>query len=194
MLLAHNLKRRKIMSRIGNKVISVPDSLKVNIDDENKVIEISNGKDALTQNYAESINVELENGELKVSRKDDLVETRALHGLYRSLINNMVIGLTEGYQKVLDINGVGFRVNLKGNSLVLEIGYSHPVIIEAPEGITFECPTQTQIIVKGADKQLVGETAAKIRFSRVPDVYHGKGIKYSDEVLRIKEGKTGAKG
>ncbi len=182
------------MSRIGNKPIAVSNDLKINIDDENHIIEISNGKNSLSQEYADVIDVKLGEGEIVVSRQNDENTSKALHGLYRSLIHNMVVGLTEGYKKTLDINGIGFRANLSGNKLELQIGYSHPVVFEAPEGIEFELPTQTQIIVKGYDKQLVGEVAAKIRASRIPDVYHGKGIKYSDEVLRIKEGKTGAKG
>lgn len=180
------------MSRIGNKPVPVPENLKVDIDETNHIVKISNGKESLEQEYDARIGIKLEDNQIVLSRNSNDDETNALHGLYRSLINNMVIGLTEGYSKTLDINGVGFRVNLQGKKLVLSIGYSHPVEFEAPEGITFECPTQTQIIVKGYDKQLVGETTAKIRASRVPDVYHGKGIKYSDEVLRIKEGKTGA--
>ncbi|AVM41959.1 50S ribosomal protein L6 [Fastidiosipila sanguinis] len=182
------------MSRIGNKPIAVSNDLKINIDDENHIIEISNGKNSLSQEYADVIDVKLGEGEIVVSRQNDENTSKALHGLYRSLIHNMVVGLTEGYKKTLDINGIGFRANLSGKKLELQIGYSHPVVFEAPEGIEFELPTQTQIIVKGYDKQLVGEVAAKIRASRIPDVYHGKGIKYSDEVLRIKEGKTGAKG
>lgn len=182
------------MSRIGNKPVALTDKVTVDLDDENQVIKLSNGNTTLEQIYTGDIHMKHEGDEIIVTRDNDQPATRSLHGLYRSLVNNMVIGLTEGYSKTLDINGVGFRATLSGNTLTLNIGYSHPVIFEAPEGITLETPTQTQIVVKGADKQLVGATAAKIREARIPDVYHGKGIKYSDEVLRIKEGKTGAKG
>ncbi len=182
------------MSRIGKRPVAISDKVKIEIDDENNYIKISNGSDSLEQIYSDDIHIQQEGNELIISRDNDSSKTKALHGLYRSLVSNMVEGLTDGFSKTLDINGVGFRASLSGKTLTLNIGYSHPVIFEAPEGITFENPTATQIVVKGADKQLVGETAAKIRASRVPDVYHGKGIKYSDEVLRIKEGKTGAKG
>lgn len=180
------------MSRIGNMPVQLNDKVKVDIDDKNNVITMTNGKNTLEQEYADSIHIKEEDGQLILTRDNDEDETKALHGLYRSLVNNMVIGLTEGYSKKLEINGVGFRAQVQGKKLIMNLGYSHPVEFEAPEGITFECPSQVEIIVKGPDKQLVGELAAKIRASRVPDVYHGKGVKYADEVLTIKEGKTAA--
>ncbi len=179
------------MSRIGNKLIKVPAGVTVKVQDHS--VTVSNGKASLSQEVSELIEVNVENDEIKLVRANDEKETKALHGLYRSLINNMVVGLTEGFTKNLEINGIGFRAQLQGKKLVLNLGYSHPIEMEVPEGITLEVPTLTKITVKGADKQLVGETAAKIRAFRVPDVYHGKGIKYDTEVLRHKEGKTGAK-
>ncbi len=178
------------MSRIGNQPIELPEGIQINVEDN--VVTVSNGNASLTQKIDPSISVKIEDNTIIVGRDNDSKESKSLHGLYRSLISNMVTGLKEGFQKKLEVNGIGFRVSMQGNKLVMNIGYSHPVEIEAPEGITIETPTQTEILVKGADKQLVGEVAAKIRASRVPDVYHAKGIKYDYEVLRRKEGKTGA--
>lgn len=178
------------MSRIGLKPIELPAGFTVKVD--NHLVTVSDGKASLSQKIDPSISLEVEDNVIYVKRSKDDKGTRALHGLYRSLVNNMVTGLKEGFQKKLEVNGIGFRVSMQGKKLVMNIGYSHPVEIESPEGITIETPSQTEIIVKGADKQLVGEVAAKIRACRIPDVYHAKGIKYDYEVLRRKEGKTGA--
>ncbi len=179
------------MSRIGLKPITVPEGIEVKIEDN--LVTVSNGKEELSQEVDPRITVEMdENKVIHLSRDGEDKAVRAMHGLYRSLIHNMVVGLKEGYQKKLLINGVGFRAQMQGKKLVLNIGYSHPIEMEAPEGITIETPSQTEIVVKGADKHMVGEVAAKIRAFRIPDVYHAKGIKYEDEVLRRKEGKTGA--
>ena len=130
---------------------------------------------------------------ITVTRPNDLKENRSLHGLTRTLLNNMIVGVTEGYKKTLEVNGVGYRVALENNKLVMNLGYSHQVIMEAPEGITIEVPTPNQIIISGSDKQLVGQFAANVREKRRPEPYKGKGIKYSDEVIRRKVGKTGVK-
>lgn len=179
------------MSRIGNMPIAIPDGIKVDIKDQ--VVEVSSGKQSLSQTLPDILDIKIEDNQIQVSRKQDSKDARAMHGLMRSLVNNMVVGLHEGFTRNLEVNGVGFRVQKQGNKLVMNLGYSHPVEIVEPEGITIEVPANNRIQVKGADKQLVGEVAAKIRASRVPDVYHGKGIKYAEERLRIKEGKTGAK-
>ena len=128
---------------------------------------------------------------IKVTRKDNEPKTRSLHGLTRTLLNNMIEGTTKGFERKLEVNGVGYRASKKGNNLLLNLGYSHPVEMEAPEGITFDVPNPNEIIVKGMDKELVGQTAAVVRTKRPPEVYRGKGIKYAEEVIRRKEGKTG---
>ncbi|NLJ95174.1 MAG: 50S ribosomal protein L6 [Clostridiaceae bacterium] len=178
------------MSRIGNMPISIPDGVDVSVKDS--VINVKKGNETLSQEIPEGISVEIEDKEVLVKRLDDSKHYRSLHGLIRSLINNMMVGLTTGFSKTLEINGVGYRVQQQGNKLVMNLGLSHPTEIEAPEGITFEVDGQNKIVVKGADKQLVGEIAAKIRSKRIPDAYKGKGIKYDYEILRLKEGKTGA--
>ena len=137
--------------------------------------------------------IEIEGATLRVSRPSDDKMHRSLHGLSRTLINNMIIGVTQGYQKALDVVGVGYRAQMQGKNLVLTIGYSHPVEMVPVDGIAFECPTPNKIIVKGIDKQLVGAIAANVRSVREPEPYHGKGIKYETEVIRRKEGKTGKK-
>ncbi len=179
------------MSRIGKKPITIPAGIDVKVDDH--VVTVTKGNESLSQEVDPRIDVQVKDGVVELFADDEQKSTKALHGLYRSLIYNMVIGLTEGFSKNLEINGIGFRAALQGNKLVLNLGYSHPIEMEIPEGITLELPSQTQITVKGADKQLVGETAAKIRSFRIPDAYHGKGIKYDTEILHLKEGKTGAK-
>ena len=177
------------MSRIGNKPITVPSGVQVKIDGQN--ITVTGPKGTLEREIHRDISLAMEENTIKVTRKDDEPATRSLHGLTRSLINNMIIGVTSGYSKELQINGVGYRVAKQGNNLNLTLGYSHPVIFEAPQGISFDVPNPNTIIVNGIDKELVGETAAVIRTKRPPEVYRGKGIKYSDEVIRRKEGKTG---
>ncbi|MDI9497547.1 MAG: 50S ribosomal protein L6 [Bacillota bacterium] len=179
------------MSRIGKKPIALPQGIRVDINGD--VVSVTNGKQTLTQVVDPRIRIELTDGELQVIRTGDAKEDKALHGLYRSLIANMVQGLSAGFQKNLEINGVGFRAAKAGSKLTLTLGYSHPIELEEPAGITIEVPAANRIVVRGADKQLVGETAARIRALRVPDPYKGKGIKYDYEVLRLREGKTGAR-
>ena len=177
------------MSRIGNKPITVPSGVEVKIDGQK--ITVKGPKGTLEREIHKNISIEMQENQIKLTRKDDEPENKSLHGLTRSLINNMIIGVTEMYSKELQINGVGYRVAKQGNNLNLTLGYSHPVIFEAPEGITFDVPNPNTIIVKGIDKELVGECAAVIRTKRPPEVYRGKGIKYADEVIRRKVGKTG---
>ena len=177
------------MSRIGNKPITVPAEVTVKIDGQK--VTVTGPKGTLEKEIHKNISLEMADNTIKVIRKNDEAENRSLHGLTRTLINNMIIGVTETYSKELQINGVGYRVAKQGNNLNLTLGYSHPVIFEAPEGITFDVPNANTIIVKGIDKELVGQTAAVIRTKRPPEVYRGKGIKYADEVIRRKEGKTG---
>ena len=177
------------MSRIGNKAITVPSGVEVKIDGQK--ITVTGPKGTLEREVHRNISLEMNENTIKVIRKDDEPANRSLHGLTRTLINNMIIGVTETYSKELQINGVGYRVAKQGNDLNLTLGYSHPVIFEAPAGITFDVPNPNTIIVKGIDKELVGQTAAVIRTKRPPEVYRGKGIKYAEEVIRRKEGKTG---
>ena len=179
------------MSRIGKMPIAIPKDIKVEIIDDEVVV--SKGQQSLSQKILPGIIVKIEDDQVLVSRENDSRETRSLHGLTRSLINNMVVGLNEGFTKNLEIQGVGYRAAKEGNKLIMNLGYSHQVIFEEPEGITFELASPTRIAVKGADKQLVGEMAAKIRASRLPDAYKGKGVRYAGEVLRLKVGKSGAK-
>lgn len=177
------------MSRIGNKPITVPAEVTVKIDGQK--VTVTGPKGTLEKEIHKNISLEMADNTITVVRKNDEPQNRSLHGLTRTLINNMIIGVTETYSKELQINGVGYRVAKQGNNLNLTLGYSHPVIFEAPEGITFDVPNANTIIVKGIDKELVGQTAAVIRTKRPPEVYRGKGIKYADEVIRRKEGKTG---
>jgi len=177
------------MSRIGNKTIIVPEGVEVKID--GKHISVKGPKGTLEREIHKNISVEMNGNEIKVTRPDNEPANRSLHGLTRTLINNMITGVTHEYSKELQINGVGYRVAKQGNNLNLTLGYSHPVVFEAPAGITFDVPNANTIIVKGIDKELVGQTAAVIRTKRPPEVYRGKGIKYADEVIRRKEGKTG---
>ena len=177
------------MSRIGNKPITIPDGVEVTLD--NDVITVKGPKGTLTRTIEKPITVSIEGTEIKVSRPDDEAQNRSLHGLTRSLINNMVVGVKDEFKKELEINGVGYRAQKQGNKLVLTLGYSHPVEMVQPEGITFDVPNPNQIIVRGIDKELVGQTAAVIRTKRPPEPYRGKGIKYVDEHIRRKEGKTG---
>lgn len=177
------------MSRIGNKPITVPEDVEVTLN--GKVITVKGPKGTLTREITEPITVKIENNVISVSRPDNEPANRSLHGLIRTLINNMIIGVKEEYKKELEINGVGYRAQKQGNKLVLTLGYSHPVEMVEPEGITFDVPNPNQIIVRGIDKELVGQTAAVVRTKRPPEVYRGKGIKYVDEHIRRKEGKTG---
>ena len=179
------------MSRIGNKPITVPAEVKVTI--KGQKVTVTGPKGTLEREIHKNISLEMNENIIKVIRKNDEPANRSLHGLTRTLINNMIVGVTSAYSKELQINGVGYRVVKQGNNLNMTLGYSHPVIFEAPEGITFDVPNPNTIIVNGIDKELVGQTAAEIRTKRLPEVYGGKGIKYSYEVIRRKEGKTGKK-
>ena len=179
------------MSRIGNKPITVPSEVTIKIDGQK--ITVTGPKGTLEREIHKNISLEMNENEIKVIRKNDEPQNRSLHGLTRTLINNMIIGVTSEYSKELQINGVGYRVQKQGNNLNLTLGYSHPVIFEAPAGITFDVPNPNTIIVKGIDKELVGQTAAVIRTKRPPEVYRGKGIKYAEEHIRRKEGKAGKK-
>lgn len=180
------------MSRIGRKPIPIPASVDVKIEDG--VITVKGSKGTLTQNIHPNINVEVKDGEVLVTRPNDEKENRALHGLTRTLISNMIEGVTKGFTKELEVNGVGYRVQKQGKDLVMNLGYSHQVIISEIPGITIEVPAPNKIIVAGPDKQLVGQFAAQIREKRPPEPYKGKGIKYANEVIRRKEGKAGGKG
>ena len=177
------------MSRIGNKPITVPENVEVKLDG-NKIT-VKGPKGTLERTVNDNISIKLENGVIVVARPNDEKENRSLHGLTRTLINNMIVGVVNEYTRTLEINGVGYRAAKQGNKLVLTLGYSHPVEMVEPEGIKYEVPNPNSIIVKGIDKELVGQMAAEIRSKRPPEVYRGKGIKYVDEHIRRKEGKTG---
>lgn len=180
------------MSRIGKLPVEIPAGVEVKIDGSTVIVK--NGQTVLTQTVHSDMQVSVENAKVVVSRPSDSKNHKALHGLTRSLINNMMVGVSKGFSKNLDINGIGYKAQKQGNKLVLSLGFSHPVEMVEPQGITLEVPAPNKVIVKGADKQLVGEVAAKIRAFRLPDAYKGKGVKYDFEVLKLKEGKTGAKG
>lgn len=177
------------MSRIGRKPINIPAGVEVKIDGCD--VTVKGPKGTLTQKIHKNMTVEMDGAELLVKRPNDEKENRALHGLTRSLIHNMVVGVTEGFKKELDVNGVGYRVQMQGKDLVMNLGYSHQVVMTPVDGITIECPNPNKIIVSGADKQKVGQYAAQVREKRPPEPYKGKGIKYVDEVIRRKEGKAG---
>lgn len=178
------------MSRVGNAPIQVPVGVDVTINGSE--VSVKGSKGELSRTFNEAISFELDDGVVTVSRANDEREVRALHGLSRALVNNMVIGVSEGYKKELEAHGVGYRAVLKGNKLELALGFSHPVFIEAPDGITFEVPEPTKIIVSGINKELVGQVAANIRRVRPPEPYKGKGIRYVGEHVRRKAGKAGA--
>ena len=180
------------MSRIGRMPIAIPAGVTVEIAENNKVT-VKGPKGTLERVLPSEMEIKVEGAELTVCRPNDLKRMKALHGLTRTLINNMVVGVTDGYQKKLEVNGVGYRAAKAGNVLTLSLGYSHPVEMVEPEGIKFEVPAPNQIIVRGMDKELVGEMAAVIRTKRPPEVYRGKGIKYATEHIRRKEGKAGKK-
>lgn len=180
------------MSRIGKQPITIPQGTEVKIDEKN-LVTVKGPKGQLQQQINKDIKLTIEENTLLVERPTNNKVHRSLHGLSRTLINNMVEGVTKGFEKKLQIVGVGYRAAKSGNKLTLSLGFSHPVEMVDPEGITTEVPTQTEILVKGIDKQLVGNYAAKIREWREPEPYKGKGIRYADEVVRRKEGKTGKK-
>ena len=179
------------MSRIGNKPITVPDSVEVKL--EGNKVTVKGPKGTLEKEMHPNMKIELNDKVITVVRPDDQPFNRSIHGLTRTLINNMIQGVLNEYTRELEINGVGYRAAKQGNKLVLTLGYSHPVEMVEPEGIKYEVPSPNQIIVKGIDKELVGEMAAVIRTKRPPEVYRGKGIKYVEEHIRRKEGKTGKK-
>ena len=175
------------MSRIGRQPIDVPDG--VSVDVGSGVVAVKGPRGELSQAVSRELKIDLADGTLTVERPTDRGEHRAMHGLTRTLIANMVEGVTEGYEKRLEIQGVGYRARLQGRALELSVGYSHQVTVAAPDGIEFEVPQQTEIVVRGIDKQLVGETAARIRRVRPPEPYKGKGIRYAGEQVRRKVGK-----
>ena len=177
------------MSRIGNKPITVPEGVEVKLDGQK--ITVKGPKGTLEREIHKNISISMENNIIKVIRPNDEALNRSLHGLTRTLITNMINGVLNEYTRELQINGVGYRVVKQGNNLNLTLGFSHPVVFEAPEGISFDVPNPNTIIVKGIDKELVGQTAANIRTKRPPEVYGGKGIKYAEDVIRRKVGKTG---
>ena len=179
------------MSRIGIKPVSLPAGVEVKVDGNN-VVTVKGPKGELQEQVSKLLKVEVIENEVVVSRDSDTKEYRSQHGLARTLINNMVVGVTKGFEKKLQINGVGYKAEKKGKDLVMNLGYSHQVIMTDPEGITTEVTSPTEIIVKGIDKAVVGNYAANIRKWRKPEPYKGKGIKYADEVIRRKEGKAGA--
>ena len=180
------------MSRIGRMPIAIPAGVTVDIAENNKVT-VKGPKGTLERVLPSEMEIVLEGTEIKVNRPNDLKKMRSLHGLTRTLINNMIVGVTDGYEKVLEINGVGYRAQKQGKKLVLSLGYSHPVEMEDPEGIETVLDGQNKITVKGIDKEKVGQYAAEIRSKRAPEPYKGKGIKYDTEVIRRKVGKTGKK-
>lgn len=179
------------MSRIGNMPITVPAGVEVTLNGNH--ISVKGPKGTLEKDLHKNMQVTLENNVITVKRPDDDPANKSLHGLTRTLIHNMIEGVVNEFKRELEINGVGYRAQKKGNNLLMNLGYSHPVEMEAPQGITFEVPTPNQIIVRGIDKELVGEVAAVIRTKRPPEVYRGKGIKYVEEHIRRKEGKAGKK-
>ncbi|PTX58195.1 LSU ribosomal protein L6P [Melghirimyces profundicolus] len=177
------------MSRVGRKPITIPNGVEVKLNGTE--VSVKGPKGTLTRTLHPDINVKVEDNQVIVERPSDHRKHRALHGTIRSLLANMIEGVTNGYTKTLELNGVGYRAQKKGNKVVLNVGYSHPVEVEPLQGVELEVPSQTQVVVKGIDKELVGAQAANIRSVREPEPYKGKGIKYADERIRRKEGKTG---
>ncbi len=179
------------MSRIGKQPIEIPADVKVSIDNLNVTVTGPKGK--LSRTLLDTVSVDLNDKSIIVTRVDDSIKARAAHGLSRTLINNMVTGVTKGFERALEINGVGYRAEIKGDVLNLSLGYSHPINFQLPNGITVDVDKMTKLLVKGIDKELVGQTAAKIRDFRSPEPYKGKGVKYADETILRKAGKTGKK-
>ena len=180
------------MSRIGKMPIAIPAG--VTVDFKDGIVTVKGPKGTLSREIVGNIGFEMEGANLIVKALDDKADTNAKHGLYRALVNGMVTGVTAGFVKALEVKGVGWKAAVQGNKLVLNVGFSHPVEFVAPEGIKFECPTLTDVVVSGISKELVGQTAANIRAVRVPEPYHGYGIRYKGEVVEHKEGKTSGKG
>ena len=179
------------MSRIGRAPIAIPAGVTVTVD--GTTVTVKGAKETLTRDVHPNMTVKVEGNEILVTRPNDEKQNRALHGLTRSLIHNMVVGVTEGFKKELEVNGVGYRVHKQGKDLIMNLGYSHQVTMSEIEGITIDCPSANKIVISGPDKQKVGQFAAEVREKRPPEPYKGKGIKYADEHIRRKEGKTGAK-
>ncbi len=177
------------MSRIGKMPVTVPSGVDVTI--EGTTLKVKGSKGELARSFSDRVSLDLSDGTLMVSRADDSREARALHGLTRALVFNMVTGVAEGYSKSLEIHGVGYRAAMKGSGIEFQLGFSHPVYVEAPEGITFEVPEPTRVIISGIDKERVGQVAADIRKIRPPEPYKGKGIRYAGEKIRRKAGKAG---
>ena len=177
------------MSRIGNKVIVLPAG--VEISNKDNVVTVKGPKGELTREFSKDIEIRVEGTEVTLHRPNDSKEMKTIHGTTRALLNNMVVGVSEGFKKELEMRGVGYRAQLQGNKLVLAVGKSHPDEVEAPEGITFELPNPTTIAISGISKEVVGQTAAYVRSLRSPEPYKGKGIRYVGEYVRLKEGKTG---
>ena len=177
------------MSRIGREPVTLPQGVTLTVNGTNVVVKGPKGE--LAMDYDPAITINVDGNVAHLTRANDTDEIRAKHGLYRALLFNMVEGVTKGYEKSLVVNGVGWKVQMQGKKLVLNVGYSHPVEVETPDGITLACPSQTEITVKGTDKVAVGQVAANIRAIRLPEPYHGYGIRYKDEVIVRKVGKTG---
>ena len=180
------------MSRIGKMPIALPAG--VTVDFKDGIVTVKGPKGTLTREIVGNISVEVEGATLLVKALDDKADTNAKHGLYRALLNGMVTGVTSGFAKSLELKGVGWKAAVAGSKLTLNVGFSHPVIFDAPEGIKFECPSLTEVVVSGISKELVGQTAANIRKVREPEPYHGYGIRYKGEYVEHKEGKTSGKG
>ena len=179
------------MSRIGKQPIEIPTGVKVSINDQS--VSVTGPKGTLSRIILDTVSLDLNDKFLTVSRVDDSINARAAHGLSRTLLSNMVTGVTKGFERALEINGVGYRAEVKGDVLNLSLGYSHPINFQLPNGITVDVDKMTKLLVKGIDKELVGQTAAKIRQFRSPEPYKGKGVKYADEKILRKAGKTGKK-
>lgn len=179
------------MSRIGKQPIEIPSGVKVSIENQN--VTVTGPKGTLSRSMLDSVAFDLSDKFLTVTRVNETINARAAHGLSRTLISNMITGVTKGFERALEINGVGYRAEVKGEVLNLSLGYSHPINFELPKGITVEVDKMTKLLVKGIDKELVGQTAAKIREFRSPEPYKGKGVKYADETILRKAGKTGKK-
>ena len=175
------------MSRIGNNPIAIPQGVEISVKDS--VIDVKGPKGQLTQKFYDGLTISVNDADLVINRAADTKEHKAMHGLYRSLVNNMVTGVSQGFEKKLILQGVGYRAKATGSTLNLTLGFSHPVDYELPEGVKAETPTQTEIVIKGLDKQKVGQVAAEIRGYRPPEPYKGKGVRYADENVRRKEAK-----
>ncbi len=180
------------MSRIGNQILAIPTGVSVEVAEGNAVT-VKGPKGELTRTFSTNLEIKVEDNQVKVIRNSDDKPARAMHGTTTALIKNMITGTNETFKKELELNGVGYRAAVKGNTLTLSVGYSHPVVMDAPEGVTIEAPTNTTLTITGIDKQAVGEFAANIRKVRPPEPYKGKGIKYKEEIIRRKEGKRAGK-